>query len=339
MDPEQITSRQILLYRLIACRPSAVTKYWLRSTLAEDTVEIEAHKSANADVLAGAFIDGDDGLDSDLDPVPNPHSSEVRGARRPAALTAVQAGVEVQFGQRHHTVERSRQIQILHVRLQIREAVRDDGAPRETVRVAPLADVGAGPGAGASGDVGAEAPGEDQRSECREGVRNIPEPLAAEDGWAESIERLGPRCRPTSSADFPAQGDRRHGFSARVAKELILETNLEVVEAGHGRLPIRTQVSEAAGERDFEIRGQPLFEFGANLCFLCAGCVTTAWTQRMCKIEGNSSSSSTNGSEIHELVGELSLPDDFLGRSRLRLNGDDDETKTRPDDGRAVAHL
>jgi len=59
----------------------------------------------------------------------------------------------------------------------------------------------------------------------------------------------------------------------------------------------------------------------------------------MCKIEGNSSSSSTNGSEIHELVGELSLPDDFLGRSRLRLNGDDDETKTRPDDGRAVAHL
>ena len=85
---------------------------WAPGALAEDEIEIEANESADPDVLARPFIDGNHGLDADPYSLPDPDRSHVRRAGRPTALAAIQSGTEVELNQRHQAVQWCGQIEI-----------------------------------------------------------------------------------------------------------------------------------------------------------------------------------------------------------------------------------
>src|SRR5207245_8624325 len=147
--------------------------------------------------------------------------------------------------------------------------------------------------------------------EDREAIGQVTEAFAGEDRGTEGIERLGSRRGSPGSANFPVQRDRGHGFSARVAKELVFQTNLEIPETRRGRLSIGTELEEAASEREFEIGGQPLLELGSELSRPCARFAGTAWAHDV-EDRRKGQLIFDEGLGDHELVEELPPPHNFL---------------------------
>ena len=101
----------------------------------ETVVQIKVHLRDYADAAACAVIDRNDRLDSVLEVLPRPDDSGIDRARGFSTGAAVKRSFERHFHERNHAIERGVQMQILHLRLEIRNAVLKRESPLQNIRV------------------------------------------------------------------------------------------------------------------------------------------------------------------------------------------------------------
>ena len=81
-------------------------------------------------MFSGVPVDRDLCRDPELDPLPDPDEPGVHRARRSPVAAAVQAGLHRRLDDENHAVQRPGQSQVLHVGLEVKQAVLDCDGPR-----------------------------------------------------------------------------------------------------------------------------------------------------------------------------------------------------------------
>src|SRR5215472_17996216 len=89
----------------------------------ENVVEIKVQLDHAAEPVTARRIDRDDRLGADLVVLPRPDHPRLDRADRLAAPTAIERGRKRRLDQRDHPVERGAEADVLHILLQVGEAV------------------------------------------------------------------------------------------------------------------------------------------------------------------------------------------------------------------------
>src|SRR5437660_1570746 len=89
------------------------------------------------------------------------------------------------------------------------------------------------PRVAASRNTSAQQARDSQRPESGEDIGEIAESLPEQDDRADGLKGLGARGRAAGPTDLPIQRRRGDGFSSWTMEELILEAELQVVNARH----------------------------------------------------------------------------------------------------------
>src|SRR5580658_2411331 len=101
----------------------------------EEVVEIEVELHEAADAVAAQAVDGHDHLGAELVILARPDEAGLHGPRGVAALAAVERRGEREFHQRNKMIEGRADADVLHMVLEVFEAVFDGEAVVEIVRV------------------------------------------------------------------------------------------------------------------------------------------------------------------------------------------------------------
>ena len=104
--------------------------------MGEQVIEIEMQLRNEADIVAGARVNGNDCFRGDLEVLSRPDEARVNGPGGLPALLPIERRLQGKLNQRNQVIERRAQADILHLLLQIDKAVLQSEAVLQDVGMA-----------------------------------------------------------------------------------------------------------------------------------------------------------------------------------------------------------